>query len=50
MKIERETDKSLSEMTKYVRLSKDIIIGDLLDLVFTIECEVHENFREGYVF
>ncbi|XP_054715233.1 V-type proton ATPase subunit G-like [Uloborus diversus] len=44
-KIEKDTDKLLVEMTKFVRLNKDVIIECLLDKIFNINCEVHENFR-----
>ncbi|CAL1280735.1 unnamed protein product [Larinioides sclopetarius] len=44
-KIEKETDKLLSELSKYVRLNKGLVVDCLLDLAFTISCEVHVNYR-----
>lgn len=43
--IEKETEKALIEMEKFIYLNKNTIIGYLIDQVFTIDCSVHENFK-----
>ncbi|GFU28919.1 v-type proton ATPase subunit G [Trichonephila clavipes] len=45
LKIERETEKTLGELSKYVKLNKELIIDYLLQQALTINCEVHVNFR-----
>lgn len=45
MKIEQETGKSIEEMEKYVRFNQDTIINYLLDEAFTVNCQLHQNFR-----
>ncbi|GIY86341.1 hypothetical protein CDAR_513511 [Caerostris darwini] len=45
LKIEKETDKSLIELTKYVKLNKELVIDYLLEQVLSVNCEVHVNYR-----
>ncbi|XP_011212081.1 V-type proton ATPase subunit G-like [Bactrocera neohumeralis] len=46
LKIDLDTQNKMEELKKAVENRKDLLIGDLLDLVYNIKSDVHRNYSK----